>query len=91
MIPNAMFFVSNGRDYYHCFHIFCQLGLEPDLGPMFVAKLWNTNGWDAYPFIRAEQLFPRKLSELKDQWVKMGRRNITWDYPDAMKNPGPST
>ena len=87
MIPNAMFFVSNGRDYYHCYHIFEQLGLDPELGAMFVAKLWNTNGWDAYPFIRAEELFPDKLSELKDQWVKMGRRNITWDYPDAIKDP----
>ncbi|MCX6345361.1 MAG: DUF6055 domain-containing protein [Armatimonadetes bacterium] len=87
MVNNAMFFVSNGRDYYHCYHIFEQLGLDPELGPMFVAKLWNTNGWDAYPFIRGEQLFPDKANLLKDQWVKMGRRQITWDYPDAVKNP----
>ncbi|MCX6344868.1 MAG: DUF6055 domain-containing protein [Armatimonadetes bacterium] len=87
MIGNAMFFVSNGRDYYHCYHIFEQLGLDPEFGPMFIAKLWNTNGWDAYPFKRAEEIFPNKISDLKDQWVKMARRNITWDYPDAERNP----
>jgi|GEM_PF-1618221 len=87
MIPNAMFFISNGRNYYHCYHIFEQISLEPELGTMFIAKLWNTNGRDAYPFLRAEQLFPDKIALLKDQWIKMARRNITWDYPDAVKNP----
>jgi len=87
MIPNAMFFVSNGRNYYHAYHIFEQLGLDERFGSMFIAKLWNTNGWDAYPFLRAEELFPEMTLALKDQWVKMARRNITWDYPDAIRNP----
>ena len=85
--PTAMFFVSNGRNYYHCYHIFEQLGLDPEFGPLFIAKLWNTPPRDAYPFLRAEEIEPTKVNALAEQWVKMARRHITWDYPDADKHP----
>ena len=88
--PN--FFVSNGRNYYGSFHIFEQLSLDPAFGPLFIAKMWHKGRRDASgrpPFLWqiAETIDPNPATSLADEWVKMARRQITWDYPDADRNP----
>ena len=82
---NAELYWGHGRHYYDCWHIFEHLKDEPGFGYDFVRKIWTEGGKaedDEYLWSKAERFAtamspPRSMS---DEWGKMARRNVTWDY-----------
>lgn len=76
--PNASFYWGHGRHYYDCWQIFEHLKDEPGFGYDFVTRLWRDGEDMLYLWNKAEQFAaPRSMA---DEWGKMARRNVTWDY-----------
>lgn len=85
VVDNAEFYWGHGRHYYDCWHIFEHLKDEPGFGCDFVRKIWTEGGaqedqeylWSKAERFAAQMSPPRAMS---DEWGKMARRNVTWDY-----------
>ena len=74
----ADFYWGHGRHYYDCWQIFEHLKDEPGFGSDFVTRLWRDGDDKEYIWSKAERFAaPRSMA---DEWAKMARRNITWDY-----------
>lgn len=72
------FYWGHGRHYYDCWQIFEHLKDEPGFGYDFVTRLWRDGEDMEYIWKKAEKLAaPRSMA---DEWGKMARRNVTWDY-----------
>ena len=75
---NASFYWGHGRHYYDCWQIFEHLKDEPGFGYDFITRLWKDGEDNLYIWNKAEKLAaPRSMA---DEWGKMARRNVTWDY-----------
>ena len=75
---HAAFYWGHGRHYYDCWQIFEHLKDEPGFGYDFITRLWAGGNDMEYIWNKAEKLAaPRSMA---DEWGKMARRNITWDY-----------
>jgi len=76
----SMFFMGNGRHYYHCWLIFQHLAETPEYGPLFMAKMWHHCKRGEYLWEVARRIDPDPSTPMADEFVKMARRNVTWDY-----------
>jgi hypothetical protein len=78
MVQSSNFYMGHGRHYYDCWQIFEHLKDEPGFGYGFVTKLWAEGEDMLYLWNKAEKMAaPRSMA---DEWGKMVRRSITWDY-----------
>lgn len=78
MVQNSNFYMGHGRHYYDCWQIFEHLKEEPGFGAGFVTKLWAEGEDMLYIWNKAEKMAaPRSMA---DEWGKMARRSVTWDY-----------
>lgn len=74
----SSFYMGHGRHYYDCWQIFEHLKDEPGFGYDFVTRLWSQGDPQEYIWKKAEKLAaPRSMA---DEWGKMARRSVTWDY-----------
>ena len=78
----SMFFAGNGRHYYHSWLIFQHLAQTSEYGPLFVAKMWHNCKRGEFLWDVARRIDPVPTTPMADEWVKMARRNITWDYKE---------
>jgi len=87
----SMFFPAHGRNYYHSRTMFEHLAQTPEYGAMFPSKLWHEAREVHYPWLVFQKCNPP--TSLSDEWNRMARRNITWDYKDhafyQKENKGP--
>ena len=81
IVDKSEFYWGHGRHYYDSWHIFEHLKDEPGFGYDFVRRIWTEGGTQEdqeYLWSKAERFAaPRSMA---DEWGKMARRNVTWDY-----------
>ncbi len=80
-MATAPLYPAHGRNYYHSYLIYKHLADTEEYGPRFIAKLWHTNpNPEVFHWNTAREIDPDPSTPIIDEWAKMARRNITWEY-----------
>jgi len=84
----SMMFQGHGRHYYHSRLMFEHLSETPEYGYLFVSKLWHEARGETYPWTIFSRIDPYPEVPMSDEWNRMARRNVTWDYENHLAYRG---
>jgi carbonic anhydrase/acetyltransferase-like protein (isoleucine patch superfamily) len=77
-------YLANGRHYYDSWQIFEHFKDTPEYSYAFVNSLWNDSLPGEYILDAMVRLDPTESGDnelkIRDEFGKMARRNVTWDY-----------